>query len=181
MNTFVALLRSINVSGHNIIKMADLKALLDRPEFINVSTYLQSGNVIFQSSVESPQELSSLIAHIIKVNYGFDIEVKVLEARVFRTSLDQNPFLSKKEIDTKKLYYLHLFGDPSVDGLQEITADDKFPEAMVLIDQTLYVHYINGFGRSKLSGNYIERKLGVKVTARNHNTMQNLVKKTDLI
>jgi len=179
LKVYVALLRSINVSGHHIIKMADLKMLLKRPEFVNITTYLQSGNLVFQSDIADHQQLEALITDLIKDQYAYDIKVKVIESTTFQKYFLNNPFLSSPDIDTKKLYYIHALEEADLSVFEEMKNKSKFPEEMFLVDNVIYVLYPNGFGRSKLTGALIEKNLKVSVTARNYNTMKNLCEKLE--
>ena len=181
MKAYIALLRSVNVSGHHIIKMADLKVLLARPEFLNLTTYLQSGNLVFESEIESNEELENLLVEIIKEHYGYDIKVKVYDASGFQDSYIKNPFLKVEEIDTKKLYYIHVLGQADRITFDAIKTKGNFSEEMFLIDNTIYVYYSNGYGRSKVTGSFFEKNLKLFVTARNNNTMKNLLEKLENI
>lgn len=179
MKAYIALLRSINVSGHHIIKMADLKELIARPEFLNLTTYLQSGNLIFESEIENSEMLASLLAELIKEHYGYDIKVKVLDALAFQDAYLKNPFLKVEEIDAKKLYYIHVLGQADKVTFEALKSKGNFPEEMSLIDNTIYVYYANGYGRSKVTGSFFEKNLKLFVTARNNNTMKNLLEKLE--
>jgi len=179
LKAYVALLRSINVSGHHIIKMADLKVLLARPDFLNLTTYLQSGNLVFESEIESPEMLENMLAELIKDHYGYDIKVKVYDASAFQDAYIKNPFLKVEEIDTKKLYYIHVLGQVDKATFEAIKSKVNFPEEMFLIDNTIYVYYSNGYGRSKVTGSFFEKNLKLFVTARNNNTMKNLLEKIE--
>ena len=181
MKAYIALLRSVNVSGHHIIKMADLKVLLARTEFLNLTTYLQSGNLVFESEIESHEELENLLVEIIKEHYGYDIKVKVYDASDFQDSYIKNPFLKVEEIDTKKLYYIHVLGQADRITFDAIKTKGNFSEEMFLIDNTIYVYYSNGYGRSKVTGSFFEKNLKLFVTARNNNTMKNLLEKLENI
>jgi len=179
LKVYVALLRGINVSGHNMIKMADLKVVLDKMGLYDVNTYLQSGNVVFSSDIESCSKLETAIADAVHTSFGFDIKVKVIEKESFQKVFLNNPFTKDTEIDTKQLYYIHLMGQPDLTVFKELKNDEKIPEEMSLAGAVIYVQYVNGYGRSKLHGNIFERKLKVSATARNHNTMKNLSKMLD--
>lgn len=177
LKSYVALLRSINVSGHNIIKMADLKELLSGPELYQVQTYLQSGNIVFQSKSDNSQDLAAYISDSINNHYGYDIQVKVLDKTSFEASYNNNPFLTRNDLDLKALYYIHLLGTPRKEDFYAIKTDPRFSEEMHLNGDIIYVYYKNGFGRSKLSGAVFEKKLNLPITARNNNTMKNLCAK----
>ena len=174
MALYVALLRGINVSGHHKMKMIDLKALLLDLGLQQVKTYLQSGNVIFSSELNDTAELEVQISNAVHKGFGYDIRIKVIEKADFQNIIKSNPFLSSSDIDTKQLYYIHLMGKANLDAYQILEKDVKYPEKMHLIAETLFVHYAQGYGRSKLHGGIIEKKLSVAATARNHNTMKNL-------
>lgn len=174
MGIYVALLRGINVSGHHMMKMADLKDLLTGLGFQHLKTYLQSGNVVFESEIVIVSDIEKLISHAVYKGFGYDIKIKVLEKEVFKQSFINNPFVTNPEIDTKQLYYIHLMGQPDLKAFAELEADEKFPEKMKLVGEVIYVHYPIGYGRSKLHGGIFEKKLKVSATARNHNTMKHL-------
>jgi len=177
VKAYIAFLRSVNVSGHHIIKMLDLKEMLFRPEFTNLTTYLQSGNLIFESEIKNSETLENLIGDIIKEHYGYDIKVKIYESSAFQNSFLKNPFLQSNEVDTKKLYYVHALGKADQAVFEMIKQNGNFQEEMFLIDNTIYVNYVNGFGRSKVTGKFFEKNLKLQVTARNFNTMKNLSEK----
>lgn len=179
MNSYVALLRSINVSGHNIIKMVDLKQLLSGDKLVDVQTYLQSGNIVFQSEIEKPAVIESLISGLIKDHYDYTIKVKVFTKSSFENSYNNNPFLKRTDLDLKMLYYIHLMSTPKLADFDNLKKDPRFIEEMHLVEGTIYVHYSNGYGRSKLTGTTIEKRLDVSVTARNNNTMKNLCSKLE--
>ncbi|MBK7267288.1 MAG: DUF1697 domain-containing protein [Ignavibacteriales bacterium] len=92
MPQYIALLRGINVSGHKIIKMAELKELLMSIGFRNVQTYIQSGNVVFESDDTSIPDLELSIMSGIAGKYGFDVEVMVRTVNEFSRIIETNPF-----------------------------------------------------------------------------------------
>ncbi len=174
MGAYVALLRGINVSGHRIIKMTDLKTALINAGFQHLKTYLQSGNLVFESESTNCGVLEKMISEAVLKGFDFDIKVKVIKKEQFQQAFLNNPFTNNSEIDTKQLYYIHLMGEPDLTVFKLLQNDEKFPEQMSLEGEVIYVHYLNGYGRSKLHGNIFESKLKVSATARNHNTMKQL-------
>ena len=177
MEVYVALLRGINVSGHHLIKMDDLKSALSNLKLKNLTTYLQSGNLVFESDIKSCVDLENLIAKKILKVFGFDVKVTVIEKEKFLRLFSNNPFTKIPGIDLKQLYYIHLMGKPDIETFTAIQNDQRFPEKMTLHEGVIYVHYLNGYGRSKLHGSVFEKKLKISATARNHNTMKNLCEK----
>lgn len=174
MEAYVALLRGINVSGHHLIKMADLKNALSNLKLKNLTTYLQSGNLVFESETKTCADLENLIANNILKVFGFDVKVTVIDKEKFLRLFSNNPFAKIPGIDLKQLYYIHLMGKPDIETFTAIQNDQRFPEKMSLHKDVIYVHYLNGYGRSKLHGSVFEKKLKLSATARNHNTMKNL-------
>jgi len=174
MTTYVSFLRAINVSGHNLIKMADLKMALQPLKLKDLRTYLQSGNLVFESHEQECEQLEKLISEVIQSRFGLDIKVKVIRKDHVMRSVSSNPFIRKEGIDTKYLYYIHLMGKADEEVFKEIQNDKQIEEQMFLSGEVIYLFYPNGYGRSKLNNNYFEKKLKVASTARNHNTMINI-------
>ena len=179
MGAYVALLRGINVSGHHMIKMASLQQVLSDLGFQYLNTYLQSGNIVFDTKPTRCAELEKIISDAIRTGFGFDIKVKVIPKEQFQQIFLNNPFAKNTEIDTKQLYYIHLMGQPDSTVFEQLQADESIPEQMSLFGEVIYVNYVKGYGRSKLHGGVFERKLKVSATARNHNTMAHISRMLD--
>ena len=109
MTTHLALLRGINVSGHNMIKMEDLKAFLERMGFTNVQTYIQSGNVFVDSEEAHGATVGFRIKQEIFKEWGYDVPVIVIGKEDLETCLEKNPYLKEKDSDAKKLYFVKYF------------------------------------------------------------------------
>ena len=104
MKTYLAFLRGINVGGHHKILMKNLRELLSKIGFKDVKTYIQSGNVIFKSDIESNSLLEEKILNIIKDKYNYSIDVVVKQPQDIQAILDNSPF---DQLTTKKsLFYI---------------------------------------------------------------------------
>ncbi len=173
MNTYIALLRGINVGGHNILPMRDLVGLLEGLGLKQVKTYIQSGNVVFQSDGPDAAELARGISAAIKQAHGFAPQVIVLDLPAFQQALAANPFpAGEAEPKTLHLYFLSAIPtNPDFDLLNRLKADS---EQFRLIDAVFYLHAPAGIGRSKLAAN-VEQALGVPVTARNWRTVSKIL------
>lgn len=173
MATWIALLRGIG-GGIRPLPMKDLKAALERAGLEDVSTYIQSGNVIFKSTKTSAPKLSRLIGECVSSNFGFEPRVMVLGVKDLEKAAAGNPF-RKAEAEPKSL---HLFfmdeAPPAADtaGMNKVKAGS---EEFVLKDNVLYLHTPKGFGTSKLAER-VERLLGVPATARNWRTVGAVLK-----
>lgn len=176
MSSYIALLRGINVSGQNKIKMTDLKQLFIDIGFSKVVTYIQSGNVIFQSDLLEISTIEQLIIKEIEKKFGYSIKVLVITKTHLTTIFESNPFLERENTDVTKLYVTLLNKQPDIKRIEQIeqlktTNQDTF----VIIDKTVYLHCPIGYGRTKLNNNLFERKLNVDATSRNWRTISKLI------
>jgi len=176
MEKFVSLLRGINVSGQKKIKMAELKAMYLSLGFQNVETYIQSGNVVFESKITDKSEIKKLIENAIKKQFDFDVPVHVLCKLEIEDAFKLNPFLKRKNIPIEHLGITFLENSPDASPLQSISelsvaGKDEFQ----IIDKNIFLLLPNGFGRTKLSNNMFERKLKTNATSRNWKTITKLV------
>lgn len=182
MTTYIALLRGINVSGHHKIKMAELKQLFLDLGYHNVSTYIQSGNVIFKSYIKEPILIEDTIISAIQKHFGHGIKVLVLTKDELTTIFNANPFLAKDPtMDISKMHVTILNKKPDLAVIQPIeilvtTSNDEFQ----LIENTIYLYCPNGYGKTKLNNNLFEKKLKTSATTRNWNTISKLVELSNL-
>lgn len=175
MITYIALLRGINVSGKNIIKMAELKQLFIDLGFHEVTTYIQSGNVIFQSSQKNSSKLEEQITEQIKKEFGHTIKVLVITKKQLKAVFESNPFLKNNEIDIKAIYAIILKANCLPEGIKLLQPYLVNNEEIKIIDNCVYIHYPKGAGKSKLTINIIEKKLETIATSRNWRTITKLV------
>ena len=174
METYIALLRGINVSGQKLIKMEQLRNVLAELPISNISTYIQSGNVIFESTVDDFSELEQLIASKIMDHFGFEVTVMVTNLAELQDIVQQNPY-PQAEVDSVQPYIVLLSHLPDPDNVATLSAVDFGNDQWVLKGRTLYIFYADGAGTTKLSNAVIERKLKLKATARNWKTVQKLI------
>ncbi|MDW5287977.1 DUF1697 domain-containing protein [Formosa sp. PL04] len=172
MNTYIALLRGINVSGQKKVPMADLRELMANLGFENVKTYIQSGNVVFQSLEENQSVLESKISEAILNVFGFEVPVLVKSESEFQLIFDSCPF---SEVQ-KETSYFTLLRDIPNQGLVESVSEESYKdEIFVISDSCVYFHSEHGYGKAKCNTNFFERKLKVSATTRNFKTMQKLL------
>ena len=175
MNTYIALLRGINVSGQKKIKMDRLQAIFEELNFSAVETYIQSGNVVFQSEGSDQFDLARLAKDKINETYGFDVEVIVFSHAEIKEVLDNNPFFDDRTKDPERFYVTFLSDKPSSDYIEKLKTFDYSPEEYHLINTTIYFFAANGYGRAKMNNNFFENKLKVFATTRNWKTINKLV------
>ncbi|WP_410513352.1 DUF1697 domain-containing protein [Paenibacillus sp. BR2-3] len=174
MTTYIALLRGINVGGNKIIKMQDLKAMFQSLEFHNVRTYIQSGNVVFESKEASGTRLSGAIERMIKETFGFDVSVIIRSLEELESTIAGNPFdLSEKE-DFKRLYVSFLAAEPSAEALEKLRPYEDGPDKLRFVGKEMYVLYEISVSQSALFKVPMDKILGTLITARNWNTVNKL-------
>jgi uncharacterized protein (DUF1697 family) len=176
METYISLLRGINVSGQKKIQMSALNALYEELEFKEVSTYIQSGNVIFRASKNlSRQDLPKRIEEKIRKKYGFEVPVIVRTLGEMKKVLSRNPFLDKKRTETERLYVTFLIEKPNQVDCKSIEKFDCSPDKFTIVDREVYLYCPHGYGKSKISNNFFENKLKITATTRNWKTVNALV------
>lgn len=172
MKTFIALLRGINVGGKNILPMKELRSILENLGLENVQTYIQSGNVVFESDKKDLNNLSDSLGRAIKKSHGFEPNVMILSREDFRQAMQQNPF-PEAETNPKTLHLSFLKEaplNPDLIGLDSVKAES---ENFKLKGKVFYLHAPEGIGRSKLAAK-AEKLLGVSATARNWRTVSKI-------
>ncbi len=179
MNKYVSLLRGINVSGQKIIKMEDLRSLYESLGLKNVVTYIQSGNVIFESPTAKTTTLKEKIEKNIEARYHFNVPVEIRTAREIEDILHNSPF-GHIDIDKEGTTFLVTFlsSIPSATLVLGIQALLQASEKLAVRGQEVYLHCPNGYGKSKLTNNFLEQKLKVKATTLNWKTVSKLYELT---
>ena len=176
MTTYISMLRGINVSGQKLIKMDALRKLYENLGFINVITYLQSGNVIFTNKDQDPDKLGQIIRREIQKNFGFEVPVIVLTVDNLKQIIDHNPFIKDSNRDQSSLYVTFLSSKPDQFDTKVIEDKKQDKEEIIFSDNAVYLYCPDGYGRTKLSNNFLEAKLKVDATTRNWKTTNELYK-----
>ncbi len=175
MKTYVALLRGINVSGHKIIKMELLREVLVNNGFHHVLTYIQSGNIVFDSDNENAAALEHQISQIIFKHFGFDVPVRITTLQELQQIVDENPF-HKESIENPAQPYVAFLSDvPTNNDLQSLQAVHFGDDLFVNKNKVLYLYYADSAGNTKLTNTAIEGKLKLKATSRNWKTVLKLM------
>lgn len=174
MPKYIALLRGINVSGKNKIKMQDLRVLLAEHQLTNVQTYIQSGNVLFDSD-EPAKTLASKIEKAIHTAYGFDVPVLVKTKSELKKMATANPYLKDRSEEIRFLALAFLEDKPKKEQQEAIETTKYLPDEWQADGKGIYLFCPNGFGRTKLTNNFFERKLKMRATTRNWKTVLKLL------
>jgi uncharacterized protein (DUF1697 family) len=170
----VAFLRAVNVGGRNRVAMAELRTALEAAGLEDVSTVLQSGNVVFHAS-GSEAQAAAVIRTAIAEAFGLDIGVVVRTAAEMRRIVGANPFLADRApCDPVTLHVAFLEAGPATAATARLDPDRSPPDAFEVRGREVYLSYPGGSGRSRLTLGYLEQALGVQGTARNWRTVERL-------
>ncbi len=171
MRTFIVLLKGINVGGHKKVAMAELRNLLNVKGYEAVQTYIQSGNIVLQSS-QTKREIEKTLEEAILSYFGFEVSVLTLSHQDLQMIFDHCPF---NEVKKKASYFMMLHDNPDPDALKIALEKTYEGEEYHIINKCIYYYSSKGFGQSKFNVNFFERKFKTFATARNYNTMVKLL------
>jgi uncharacterized protein (DUF1697 family) len=171
----VSLLRGINVSGQKIIRMADLRALYEGLGLGQVATYIQSGNVVFESSETDRDFLQKKIQDGISDAYGFTVPVELRSHQELMDVVADCPFGEvDPAVDGAKVAVVFLSAEPSAAQVATLGKYVNPPDELVHRGREIYLRCPGGFGKTKLTNTLLEKKLGVAATSRNWRSVRKL-------
>ena len=169
------MIRGINVGGKRI-KMADLRDLYGSLGFESVKTYIQSGNVIFKSDNDDPDDLAKRIQQKIFQTFNYHVEVVIRTMEELMTVVESYPYTEKED---EYLHVTFLSAIPGEDRVRSIDMENingiKSTEEFKLLSKEIYLYLPEGYGRTKLNNNFFEKKLGLNATTRNWKTVNKLL------
>jgi uncharacterized protein (DUF1697 family) len=174
MTAAIALFRGINVGGNKIVPMKDLKALHESLGCQSVSTYIQSGNVVFIYDSVDASDLSIKIEQAFAERFGFRSDVIVRTLAQWDEMIANNPFQHQPEKEPKWSIITILRDRPTAEAIQDFQQSYQGPEEIYVLGSEMHVFYPEGMGRSKLTMPLIEKRLKTTGTARNWNTVMRL-------
>ncbi|HUF38612.1 MAG TPA: DUF1697 domain-containing protein [Anaerolineales bacterium] len=166
----IALLRGVNVGGHNKVPMTDLRSLCTQLGWADVQTYIQSGNILFHAKGE-PAALEKTLEMAIRDRMGFKIPVIVRTAADWAGYILANPFPGASEREPNFVHLLLSKFSPDPGAVEALQERAQGGERVALAAGALWVHYASGAGRSKLAPALLDRLAGSPVTGRNWRTV----------
>ncbi len=175
---YISFLRGINVSGKKIIIMDDLRSLYETLGFTNIESYIQSGNLIFDTGDnEDKDKLQKQIESAIEEKYGFQVPVQIITVPEINEIIDNCPF---KKIDAEKegssVLVSFLNGNAEEDKISSLDKYRSESEAFVVEGSHIYLFCPEGYGKTKLNNNRIEKSFSLRSTTRNWNTILKMYK-----
>jgi uncharacterized protein (DUF1697 family) len=172
MTIYLALLRGINVGGHNVIKMAELKQLFQSMDLQNVKTYIQSGNVLFESEAES-EELSHQIEQEIKNTFGLSVPVIIRTATEMQHIIKNCPYPFDRLLEGESIHISFLASTPAQECLDQISNINSDIDEYQIKGREIYLFFRQSIRKSKLAVQL--QKIGIPATMRNWKTVSKLV------
>jgi uncharacterized protein (DUF1697 family) len=186
MATHVALLRGINLGGRNKVAMADLREVVAQLGHADVSTYIQSGNVLFTAAPADADTsaLAAALTEAVSATLGVTAPVIVVSLDELAEIIAANPFPHQAEADPKRVHAVVLSGAPGaevsgkIDAALARSAAKGARDELAIVGRTLYLHTPDGFGNSELAAAVLRiltsPRAGVTGTARNWATVTKL-------
>jgi uncharacterized protein (DUF1697 family) len=163
---YVSMLRAINLGAKNKVPMPQLVKLYEEAGCKDVSTYIQSGNVIFSGPAK---DVSAEIAAKVEETFGFKVPVIQRSHAELVKVVENNPFGDEPGI----LHVMFLSDTPK--NVDSLDPDRSPPDTFEVKGREVYLRCPDGFAHTKLTNTYFEKKLGVTCTVRNWNTLLKLV------
>jgi uncharacterized protein (DUF1697 family) len=171
----VAMLRSVNLPGHQKVNMQALKTLCTSLGLRDVQTYIQSGNLVFRDKGENPVALARRLEGAMEASFGFRPAVIVRTASELRKVIAKNPFAERKEVEPTKLLVVFMDGAPTKQARDKLLAIPCDPEELHINGREVYIYYPNGMARPKIPLVRMEKALQCSSTGRNWNTVNKLL------
>jgi uncharacterized protein (DUF1697 family) len=171
MSLRIALLRAINLGGKTSVPMAELRATVTALGFTDVSTLLQSGNLVFRSDGRDDTALEALLERAFAERFGFSTDILVRTADAWAALVAANPLPAMATDDPGRLVLFALKAEPTEEKIAALRAAICGPEFFEARGHHLFIAYPDGIGRSKLTNAIIEKRLGTRGTGHNWNTV----------
>ena len=172
MTTFVLLVRGVTPSGRNKLPMSRFREVLEKAGFSHVRTYIQSGNALVDTDLPA-HEVERNVRELIRDQIGPELAVIARTGDQLEEALAANPFT--EGYDRSRVFFVSFAEPPPEEKVRELLSLDLTPEKLAFGNNTAYMYIPGTYGRGTLSGNFLEKKLGISATMRNFNTMSRLV------
>ena len=175
MPVLISMLRGVNVTGHNKIKMDALRALYESLKFEDARTFIQSGNVIFRTKEKNSPAVAKKIQNAIERKFGFRPEVILRTTDELRSVIAATPFPSHRNLDPSKTLVTFLATTPGPGVHATLLAMKGYPEELHLKGRELYIYFPDGVGNAKLPWSKVEKLTQTNGTARNWNSVTKML------
>jgi len=167
MMRYIAFLRAINVSGHRIIKMEELRKMFEALKFKNVKTYIQTGNVVFETTVKDPDSLTRKIEKHLHKSLGYEVETMLRTMLEMEAIIKNNPFKKARFDKTIHLYLTFLHEETSAELKKSLISSGDNIATFKIKKREVYTLYQRNHAKHPFSNNFVEKKLKIPATTRN--------------
>ena len=167
---YVAFLRGINVGGHNKIKMETLRAIFAALGFSQVKTYINSGNVIFETAETEDDALAARIEKAIEAEFSRKIKVMTRKMTEIRRIIENNPFAGQFE-NEKDLHVFFLDAELPAEKRELLLAHNSENEMFAVGNREIFCLLRVSVLDSLMGKDFIGKKLKISATARNWRTV----------
>lgn len=172
---YVLLLRAVNVGGKNIIKMAHLRHAFEQRGFLNVKTYIQSGNIVFEIKNTSFLRLQKKVALILNDDFDYELAFVLIDFEIFLNILDTMPVSYAELSEDKKIFISFLAEKPLEENIKKLHDSSNENENYCVYGNLVYVWCIKDGRKLNFSNKWVERLLHVPATTRNLNTVKKIL------
>ncbi|MEI8272742.1 MAG: DUF1697 domain-containing protein [Paludibacter sp.] len=179
MKTWISIVRGINVGGRNAIKMIDLRDLFIQLGFSDVRSYIQSGNIIFDSNLIDSKSIEKSISEGILKRFGFAVQIVLLDEETLREILKNNPFSHDSFRDKACMHITFLSENPDKSLIDKIIDGNYGSDEFYCKNKVIYLYCPKGYGNTKLSNSFFENKLKLTATTRNLKTATEILLMSD--
>lgn len=173
-NTYVALLRGINVGGKHKLPMKDLVEVFTAGKCNRVRTYIQSGNAVFSCSDAVFKGLGLALEKKIESRFGFPAPVLLRNREQMARVVRNNPFLKAGKPE-QTLHVMFLADEPGAEAISKLDPQRSPGDEFRVSGSEIYLYLPNGAGNSKLTNAYFDSKLSTIGTGRNWATVLKLL------
>ncbi|MFK8038029.1 MAG: DUF1697 domain-containing protein [Crocinitomicaceae bacterium] len=171
---YILVLRGINVGGKRRLLMVDLKAQLSGFNFQDIQTYIQSGNVVFKSSIElNISKTEKRIAEMILKEFGLEVPVILFSSDKLRRIVQENPFVASAGVE--QLYCTFVKNTPTKAAIDSLSEVSFAPDVFKVTNEVIYLKLQGKASDSKITNVFFEKKLGQTCTTRNWKTTLKLL------
>ena len=175
MTVIIALLRGVNVGGHNRIKMEGLRSLCESLDLVRPRTHIQSGNILFGTGNHNLIALAGNMEAAIETTFHVRCNVILRTAPELASVIAKNPFATRTGIEPNRLVVNFLGTSPDPGAEEKIRTLNGGPEELQLLGRELYIYFPNGISSSQIPPAAIDKALKIPATARNWNTVTKLL------
>ena len=166
MQKYIAILRGVNVGGHNRVNMQRLREALAGKGLKDVQTYIQSGNIVFQTGMQGTSGPAKKIAGVLKTDFNVDVPVLVRSASEWMRTVENNPFVRETD-DHTKLLVTFLSEKPAAADVKSLSTQVFPHDDFRVVDADVYLFCRNGYGRTDIPNTFFEKHLRRTGTTRN--------------